>query len=100
MSAGLDLVTGQRLAVARDRRFFGSMAAAVAVMVFAGFARTYFATLVGLAVYWRSRSRIHKRLMLLGTIALLPPALFRIPGLAAAGLPVVADLPVRLAVSI
>ena len=184
MSAGLDLATGRRLAVGRDRRFFGAMAIAVAVTVFAGFARSYylksafgspalsplihlhgllftcwillfavqttlisagrtdihrktgvlgavlavamvglgllvaiglarrgvdpsgrgqplqfmaiplfdllmFGTLVGLAVYWRSRSRAHKRLMLLGTIALLPPALFRVPILAAAGLPVV-----------
>jgi hypothetical protein len=184
MSAGLDLVTGRQLAGERDRRFFGGMALAVAITIFAGFARTYylkgafgspalpplvhlhgflftswillfavqttlisagradihrrtgvagallaaamvvvgllvaiglarrgvdpsgrgeplrfmviplfdlllFAALVGLAVYWRSRSRIHKRLMLLGTIALLPPALFRIPPIGAAGLPVV-----------
>jgi hypothetical protein len=184
MSAGLDLVTGRRLAGERDRLFFGGMALAIALTIFAGFARTYylkdlfgspalsplvhlhgllftcwillfavqtslisagrpdihrrtgiagallaaamvaagllvaigfarrgvdpsgrgeplrfmaiplfdllmFASLVSLAVYWRSKSRIHKRLMLLATIALLPPALFRIPPLGAAGLPVV-----------
>ena len=48
-----------------------------------------FAALVSLAVYWRSKSPIHKRLMLLATIALLPPALFRIPPVGGAGLPVV-----------
>ncbi len=184
MSAGLDLVTGQPLVGARDRRFFGGMAIAVALVIFVGFAETYylkglfgsralpplvhlhgilftgwillfatqttliaarridihrktgiagavlaaamvvvgvqvaiglarrgvdpsgmgaplrfmavplfdlfvFAILVGLAVYWRRRSQTHKRLMLLGTIALLPPALFRVPFLSAGGLPVV-----------
>jgi hypothetical protein len=184
MSAGLDLVAGQQLVGARDRRFFGGMAIAVAVTIFAGFAQTYylkgvfgspalpplvhvhgllftgwillfatqttliavhrtdihrktgvvgallavlmvvvgvqvaigfarrgvdpsgmgeplrfmaiplfdlltFATLVGLGVYWRRTRQTHKRLMLLGTIALLPPALFRVPLLGAAGLPVV-----------
>jgi hypothetical membrane protein len=184
MSAGLDLVTGRRLAGERDRFFFGGMALAIALTIFAGFARTYylkdvfgspalsplvhlhgllftcwillfavqttlisvgrpdihrrtgiagallaaamvvagllvaiglarrgvdpsgrgeplqfmaiplfdlllFAALVSLGVYWRSKSRIHKRLMLLATIALIPPALFRIPPVGAAGLPVV-----------
>jgi hypothetical protein len=184
MSAGLDLVTGRRLAGERDRLFFGGMALAIALTIFAGFARTYylkdvfgspalsplahlhgllftswillfavqttlisagrpdihrktgvagallavamgvvgllvatglarrgvdpsgrgqplqfmaiplfdllvFGALVGLALYWRSRRQVHKRLMLLGTIALLPPALFRIPPIGGAGLPVV-----------
>jgi hypothetical protein len=184
MSAGLDLVTGHRLAGERDRLFFGGMALAIALTIFAGFARTYylkdifespalpplvhlhgllftcwillfavqttlisagrpdihrktgaagallavsmvvvgllvaiglarrgvdpsgrgaplqfmaiplfdllvFGALVGTALLWRSQRQVHKRLMLLGTIALLPPALFRIPPVGGAGLPVV-----------
>jgi uncharacterized membrane protein YfcA len=42
-----------------------------------------FATLAGAGLYYRRRPDTHKRLMLLATIALLPPALGRIPVLAA-----------------
>jgi hypothetical protein len=38
-----------------------------------------FVSLVGAALYLRRRSQTHKRLMLLGTIALLTPALARMP---------------------
>jgi hypothetical protein len=38
-----------------------------------------FASLVGTALYLRRRSETHKRLMLLGTITLLTPALARMP---------------------
>jgi hypothetical protein len=184
MSAGLDLVTGQGLVGGRDRWFFGGMAIAVALTIFAGFAQTYylksvlgspplpplvhlhgilftgwillfatqttliaanradihrrmgiagallaaamivvgpqvaigfarrgvdpsgagaplqfmaipmidllvFATLVGSGLYFRRKSQTHKRLMLLGTIALLPPALARMPLIGPAGLPTV-----------
>ena len=44
-----------------------------------------FTILVGLGLYYRRRAEAHKRLMLLATIALLPPALGRIRMLAAAG---------------
>ena len=44
-----------------------------------------FASLAGIGLYMRRRSDVHKRLMLLATIALLPPALGRIPILAANG---------------
>jgi hypothetical protein len=44
-----------------------------------------FASLVGAALYLRRRSQTHKRLMLLGTIALLTPALARMPFIGAGG---------------
>lgn len=40
-----------------------------------------FAPLVGLALYFRRKPEIHKRLMLLTAIVLLPPAVARIPAL-------------------
>ena len=46
-----------------------------------------FTILVGLGLYYRRRADAHKRLMLLATIALLPPALGRIRVLNAAGPP-------------
>lgn len=55
-------------------RFFsdivwGDIAAILAFVVF-----------VGLALAWRRRPELHKRLMILGSLALLEPALFRIWG--------------------
>jgi MFS family permease len=44
-----------------------------------------FTILAGLGLYYRRRADAHKRLMLLATIALLPPALGRIRVLSAAG---------------
>jgi hypothetical protein len=44
-----------------------------------------FVSLVGAALYLRRRSETHKRLMLLGTIALLTPALARMPFIGAGG---------------
>jgi len=44
-----------------------------------------FASLVGAALYLRRRSQTHKRLMLLGTIALLTPALARMPSIGSGG---------------
>jgi hypothetical protein len=44
-----------------------------------------FAVLVGLGLYYRRRPDAHKRLMLLATLALLPPALARIQILNAVG---------------
>jgi hypothetical protein len=38
-----------------------------------------FAILVGCALYFRRRPEIHKRLMLVATIAILPPAIARLP---------------------
>ena len=47
-----------------------------------------FVTYVAAALYWRRRSDVHKRLMLLGSIAILGPAVGRIaPLLALAGAP-------------
>src|SRR5207253_9282694 len=44
-----------------------------------------FAILVGLGLYYRRRAETHKRLMLLATLALLPPALGRMRILNAVG---------------
>jgi len=38
-----------------------------------------FAVLIGAAVYYRNRVDIHKRLMIIGTIALMPAAVARLP---------------------
>jgi hypothetical protein len=46
-----------------------------------------FGVLVGAALYLRRQSQLHKRLMLLATLALLTPAIARLPGIAAAGPP-------------
>lgn len=44
-----------------------------------------FAILVGAGLYFRRRTEIHKRLMLMATIGLLTPAIARLPHVAAAG---------------
>jgi len=44
-----------------------------------------FATLVGAAVWFRRRGDVHKRLMLMSTIAILTPAIARLPGVLAFG---------------
>jgi hypothetical protein len=46
-----------------------------------------FGVLVSAALYVRRQSQTHKRLMLLATLALLTPAIARLPGIAAAGPP-------------
>jgi hypothetical protein len=46
-----------------------------------------FSVLVGAALYRRRQPQTHKRLMLLATLALLTPAVARLPGIAAAGPP-------------
>lgn len=44
-----------------------------------------FATLVGTGLYFKRRSQIHKRLLLLATITLLTPAIARLPHVGPAG---------------
>jgi FtsH-binding integral membrane protein len=44
-----------------------------------------FASLVGVGISLRRRSQVHKRLMLMATIGLLPPAIARLPYVGAAG---------------
>lgn len=39
----------------------------------------FFGTLFGLAIYWRKRPDVHRRLMLLAAIIVTPPAISRIP---------------------
>jgi len=46
-----------------------------------------FSTLVGLALYFRRRTDIHRRLMLLGTLAILTPAIARIAFVRPYGIP-------------
>ena len=46
-----------------------------------------FAVLVGLALYWRRQRDAHRRLVLLATIAMLPPAFARMRWLGAGGPP-------------
>jgi len=46
-----------------------------------------FSVLVGAALSLRRQPQSHKRLMLLATLALLTPAIARLPGIAAAGPP-------------
>jgi hypothetical protein len=50
-----------------------------------------FATLVGVALWFRRRTDVHKRLMVLATLSILSPAVARLPidGLRAIGLPAV-----------
>lgn len=47
-----------------------------------------FSTLVGTGFYFRRRSEIHKRLMLLATLGILTPAIARVPFVTPFGLPV------------
>ena len=44
-----------------------------------------FPALIGAALAWRRQPELHKRLMLIGTLELLPAGVARWPGLAAAG---------------
>jgi hypothetical protein len=80
----------------RDRRFFTTLAAVVALVVFAGFAPTYFLrpwfgrpALSGRRLLrraaFRRRTDLHRRLMLVATLVLLPAAFARLPGVSAAG---------------
>lgn len=46
-----------------------------------------FASLIGAALWLRRRPEYHKRLMLMATLAILTPAIARLPGVAAAGPP-------------
>jgi hypothetical protein len=71
----------------RARPALGALAAAppLFVLVIPLASVVVFTILVGLGLYYRRRAETHKRLMLLATIALLPPALGRIRILNAVG---------------
>lgn len=45
----------------------------------------FFAVAFGLAIHWRKRPDLHRRLMLLAAISVTPPAISRIPGLPTLG---------------
>ena len=84
------VATGIALAVESARMArpaSGSLAAAspLFVLVIPLASIVVFAILVGLGLYYRRRPEAHKRLMLLATIALLPPALGRMRILNAIG---------------
>jgi hypothetical protein len=49
---------------------------------------TTFAMLVAAAIYWRRRPDVHKRLMLMATIAVITPGIARLPGIAGSPPPV------------
>ena len=57
-----------------------------------------FALLTGIAVYYRRRSDIHKRLMLLASLNMLTPAIARIPGIESAGPPLFLGLTILLVI--
>lgn len=46
----------------------------------------FFATAFGLAIHWRKRPDLHRRLMVLAACALTPPAISRIPGIHSLGM--------------
>lgn len=80
--AMLIVVTGPLLAVSAGRRGHlgdGGPAARVFMLLMIGDV-IIFGAFVGLAVYFRHRRDIHKRLMYLGTLSMLPPAIGRWPG--------------------
>ena len=85
------LVSGVAVALARARSDAGIIAgplASVSRLTFLVIPLTsvlLFALLAAVGLYYRHRPDVHKRFMLLATIALLPPALGRIPVLAAGG---------------
>ena len=85
------LVSGVAVAVARarsDSRLVAGPLANVSPSTFLVIPLTsvlLFAPLAAVGLYYRHRPDVHKRFMLLATIALLPPALGRIPVLAAGG---------------
>ena len=82
--AALMLILGYLTAIAAARRGFnagaGAFADALAFMAVTLGDLLIFAVLVALAVVYRRRAEVHKRLMLLATIgALLPAAISRLP---------------------
>jgi len=88
--AALVLVVGLAAAVDAARRGFAPPGAPPPLVFFAipvG-AVTTFAILVAAALYWRRRPDVHKRLMLMGTISVLTPAIARLPGIAGSAPPV------------
>jgi len=74
------LVVGAAVVTINAREGRVPPAAPIPVVVFLSYANLLvFGVLVGAAIYFRSRSEFHKRLMLLGTLNLLTAAVTRIP---------------------
>jgi hypothetical protein len=78
--ASMILVVGAAVVTINARAGRVPPAAPIPVVVFLSYANLLvFGVLVGAAIYFRGRSEIHKRLMLLGTLNLLTAAITRIP---------------------
>jgi hypothetical protein len=73
--AAVMVVSAPRLAFAAARRGAFSVEFLLVILV----DLLAFAVFVGAGIYYRRRSETHKRLMLLGTLAILPPAISRWP---------------------
>ena len=74
------LVVGAAVVTINAREGRVPPAAPIPIVVFLSYANLLvFGVLVGAAIYFRSRSEFHKRLMLLGTLNLLTAAVTRIP---------------------
>ena len=79
--AGLMIVVGPITAIRAARRGFGPPGglSPLVFLVIPIFDILVFAILVAAGLYYRRQSQTHKRLMLLATIAILPPAMARLP---------------------
>jgi hypothetical protein len=79
--AALMLIVGYMAAVAAARRGFSTpgLPPALVFLAIPIFDLVVFAGLVGAGLYWRKTPAIHKRLMLLSTIAILTAAIARLP---------------------
>jgi hypothetical protein len=78
--AGAMLIVGYLAAITATRRAVNAGAAeALGFLVIPIGDLLQFGVLIGLGLYFRRRPQIHKRLFLLATIALLTPAIARLP---------------------
>jgi uncharacterized membrane protein YozB (DUF420 family) len=85
------VITGIMVALASERRVHtaanaGSLMDPYVFLIFPAMSIGLFAVFVGLAILKRNRPDTHKRLMLLGTISLIGPALARLVTLTVKGL--------------
>src|SRR6185436_1199472 len=85
--AVLMIVVGWAIVTVTTRRNFlaGGGAEALSFMAIAGGDILLFAVFIGAGLVYRRRADRHKRFMLLATIALLPAAFARVPGIADLG---------------
>lgn len=81
--AAVMIVLGVMVALAQARREVaaGHADEALSFLIIPLGGMVSFATLVGLGIWYRARTDVHRRLMLLSTLAILPAAIGRIPGM-------------------